>query len=349
MAFKNFLIGLGLITGAICAVVQPDEESTERNKLETECGNPSAAILQISGPPLTSDLYPFRTDVLSKEECNSYAKIACGDGKYDYCRTDLDWETSKIFKSYYTIGCGAGGDRPSITTYTKNVSQISPNRAVVVELQERNDAMDPIDSDTFEAIRNQVIDLRIRKSVTPQITFKIRNIGNLPNLVNLDIAQGLGLVVKKDDFSNMPTVRMISFSGSTIADLDPYTFTDLPDLLNLALERHVVIGLAALEGQQLSTIQVPKLTKTDLEHIKKLHCDCSSSWLRNHLKRKPYLTDAKKKGEVATVGNYFLPAENWSAWPDNLRVDCSKEIGSKNVAVYDTEFSYQTSCYDLIC
>ncbi|XP_055342633.1 uncharacterized protein LOC129591124 [Paramacrobiotus metropolitanus] len=138
---------------------------------------------------------------------------------------------------------------------------------------------------------------------------------------------------------------MITMTASTIAALEAYTFTDLPQLESLMLEYGLRQELKQLQdGDSSEEIMPAILTQADFVVVRRLHCDCSFAWFRNFLKRKPHLTSAKRRGAVATIGSYKTSVIlNYADMPSVLSVDCSRDLTFDNIQA-GTQFSYNTSC-----
>ncbi|XP_055347968.1 uncharacterized protein LOC129595081 [Paramacrobiotus metropolitanus] len=265
---------------------------------ETECNAPTLppTVHTDTVPPISS----FRMDTLTAEECRTYAEMSCGDGKYDYCIMDYppDSQVNPLTKTYFEISCWDGGTRTAIAQYSRNVSVTSPNRAIALELAERNDTEDPVHHEAIDPIRKQIIQLYMRSCVTAQITAKIFGAGDMPNLVTLQLWRGRDLVVKKRDFSRLPNIRMIIFGYTTIQEMEAYTFTDIVHLESLALEKKIGYNLYLLQPEEskwLSSMRPWSLQASDMAKVGRLHCDCAFAWYRNFLKRKPYLIQGDRE------------------------------------------------------
>ncbi|XP_055348014.1 uncharacterized protein LOC129595127 [Paramacrobiotus metropolitanus] len=320
-------------------------------QFETDCNAPDASTAEIikTAPPINS----FRTDTLAADECRTYAKMLCGDGKHDYCIMSYPpgSDMSPLTKTYFEMSCWEGGTRTAIAVYARNVSLTSPNRAITLELAERNDTEDPVHHDAVDPIRQQIIQMQIRHCATATITAKIFGAGEVPNLVSLRVWQGRDLVVKRRDFSRMPNVRMIIFGLTTIQELEPYTFTDIAHLESLTLEMKIGYILYIMSKPEHDQFWEPgSLQGKDLDKVKKIHCDCSFAWFRNFLKRKPHLIQEKREGEVAVIGNYLSESTNTGIWKGSLSVDCSMAFNYNNTYyTKNRSYSYNTSCYNLVC
>ncbi|XP_055348008.1 uncharacterized protein LOC129595119 [Paramacrobiotus metropolitanus] len=208
-------------------------------QFETECNAPSVSNAEVkTAPPINS----FRTDTLTADECRTYAEMPCGDGKHDYCLMHYAPGSNKdpLTKTYVEMSCWDGGTRTAIAQYATNVSITSPNRAITLQLAERNDTEDPVHHDVIDPIRKQIIELQIRRCATVTTTAKIFGVGELANLVSFLLWNGRDLVVKRQNFSRLPNVRIITFALTTIQELEPYTFTDIAHLQSLTLEGMII-------------------------------------------------------------------------------------------------------------
>ncbi|XP_055347422.1 uncharacterized protein LOC129594676 [Paramacrobiotus metropolitanus] len=327
--------------------------------LETDCNTFPNIAQTTAVEPIA---FPFRTDLLTREECLLYAELSQNGA---ICSPVFDVEECEKTsndeflltppsRSYIDVRC-SWENRTILSNITKNIHLISPTRAAIIMLKERSDSFDPVHAEVIGPIRKQLVELRVPEIRTTIISAKIYDIGMLPNLILLGIGSGLRLEIQKKHFSRMPQIRSITFSGCTIAALEPYTFTDLPHLQSLSLEDGVGYNLYQIEKYDAAMRRVHSgmLSDEDLEMFRKLHCDCSYAWYRNFLKQKPDLISDKRKGEVAIVGNYMTPSVDmiFAFLAAVLRVDCAQNLTYTNVerTMGGSQYSYNTSCYNLQC
>ncbi|XP_055347424.1 uncharacterized protein LOC129594678 [Paramacrobiotus metropolitanus] len=329
--------------------------------LETDCNTVPNVTQPTALEPIT---FSFRNDLLTRGECLMYANLS-QNGKIcspifgvHECEgsSDDQYLLKPLSRTYIDVRC-SWENRTLLTNITKNIHLISPTRAVIIKLKERNDSLDPVHLEVINPIRNQLIQLHVSEVRTTLICAKIYDIGVLPNLIFLGIQSGLGLEIQKKHFSRMPQIRSIIFAHCTIAALEPYTFTDLPHLQSLSLEDGAASDLSLLDDHPDPATKrrlYPYMFSEDgLESIRKLHCDCSYAWYRNFLKQKPSLIFGRGQGEIAMVGNYMTPFINmmdaFSAAV--LKIDCAQNITYHNVQrnLRGSHYSYNTSCYDLQC
>ncbi|XP_055339326.1 uncharacterized protein LOC129588930 [Paramacrobiotus metropolitanus] len=354
--------------------------------LESECSEP--AVIQTKRVPPTA-AFPFRTDGLTRAEfCLRFVpETSCIPTmfgtvyEFDNCHNATDSEIrahpwgSSIEKTYIDFDC-IWKTRKHMTVITKALGGMSPTRALTIALYDHaDDQRLAIHKDVIEPVRNQVIQLSTFYCTSPNITAKVYAMGPLPNLLHFQLGLDCqGLIIRKADFSGMPQVRVIQFiSATTIAEMEPYTFTDLNNLQILTLEAQIVDVLytSAVKdhGHALARGSLPDYF---FERARRLHCDCSFAWFRNFLKKKPYLTAARNAGNLLTVGSFKLPESNIRApgssanvtaltrrdlenvdlfqhqWPPVLSVNCALDFNWRNTQA-GNKFSYNTACYNLDC
>ncbi|XP_055354419.1 uncharacterized protein LOC129600052 [Paramacrobiotus metropolitanus] len=325
--------------------------------LEKDCNNPTHDYESISKLPSTVISFPFQTDLLTKEECIAFATI----GEEDACRLVLNIENCDITvqdyyyryhavsRTYLKVDCYRQ-KRSDMRDLTRNISRISPNRAVTILLVEKSNT---VHSEVAEPIRQQIIELSV-ESNTSVTTRKVYEAGILPKLLRFEVQYGSDLSVNKQDFSRMPEVRMICFMSSIIDTLERYTFMDLPHLKSLMLEKEISSELARKEWlaevSSNRTYESKLISINDVQKVRRLHCDCSFAWFRNFLQLKPHLIAYREAGEVFIVGNYLSPyaLSLRRVDPQMMSVDCARELTYNNTRV-GKHFAYNTYCNNLIC
>ncbi|XP_055354267.1 uncharacterized protein LOC129599927 isoform X2 [Paramacrobiotus metropolitanus] len=343
--------------------------------LETECAVPPP-------PPSTfshSD-FPFRTDTLTREEfCVRFMKDTDCNQEWEApdfpnCLNASEAEfqrhpyASMAKWTFVEFGC-AEETRDRMKTRAETFRRISPRRAISIAFyadSEDREEFDPINFDVVDPVRNQVIQVAVMRCATVHTTEKTYKLGDLPQALLYFLGLHChNLVIKKAHFSRMPGLRQIQLMSATIGELEPYTFTDLPDLRSLILEDKIGNSLVA-RVQYAGYFDTSLLPDTAVENVRRLHCDCSFAWFRNFLKKKPYLIAAKKKG-VVTMGTYIKPSKDVLSpgafrnistmtareattmdWNPVLSVDCAHEFNWRNTQAGD-QFAYNTSCYNLNC
>ncbi|XP_055330771.1 uncharacterized protein LOC129583087 [Paramacrobiotus metropolitanus] len=322
--------------------------------LESDC-NPAPEVT----PPATAVPSPsLRTDLLTQEECLVYLQMHEDTKRCSPIRWLADCQASAssfliaATRTYINVGC-SGEDRATLANLTRFISTVSPQRAAIISLQERNDTTDTVHSDVIDPLRQQLVEITVAPCTTPLTTAKIYNLGVLPALVTLILEDGHQMIVGKRDFSRMPGIRMIVLKLCSMASLELYTFTDLPQLQSITLDSHVVNYLYNIRNIQLGSKRriepMPeKFSAEDVQWWRTLHCDCALAWFRNFLKQKPFLMAARRAGAVATIGTYRTPSLDFGRFPDVLSVDCAKELVYDNIHA-GSQFSYNTSCHNLHC
>ncbi|XP_055354401.1 uncharacterized protein LOC129600038 [Paramacrobiotus metropolitanus] len=335
-------------------------ETGSGTELEQDCSVLTQDDGGITKVPTVPVFFPFLTDLLTKEECITFATLgeekACSlEWKIEACnvaKDDYYYKYHAMSRTYLKFEC-QGANRSDMLELTRNISSISPNRAVTILLSEKGGASHPVHSDVIEPIRQQIVELAVLSN-TSATTYKVFEAGILPRLLRFEVQYGNNLDVKKRDFSRMPEVRMICFKSSIIDTLERYTFMDLPALESLVLEKEISFALYRKEKYAQRNRGRPYeyglISSEDIQKVRRLHCDCSFAWLRNFLKRRPHLVSHKGEGEVFVVGNFYSPFvfTQESASPEMLSVDCARELTYNN-SNGDLHFAYNTSCYNLSC
>ncbi|XP_055342008.1 uncharacterized protein LOC129590682 [Paramacrobiotus metropolitanus] len=328
--------------------------------LETDC---SPQPLPAPNDQLsTAVIFPFRTDLLTAAECAAYGRHWMHDITFwepDQCQ-DPGTATSSFNPrriTYVPVRFIAG---TNAINATRLISTISPTRAVTVTV-ECNDllqsellspAEDALHTDVFQPIRRQVVELSRRHCSTPDATYKMYSVGLLPSLIRLEMRNCYNMTIKKRDFALMPQLRVFEAITSSIAEIEAHTFTDLVNLRSLMLERGLSDLLWYGKTGPVSLRTLP--SKADMEHMRRLHCDCFYAWLRNFLKTKPYLLQDRGDGEVAIVGNYRTTGFGVKGeFRPYLNVDCSLPLNFANLPNVPpgvaAPFAYNMQCYNLTC
>ncbi|XP_055347390.1 uncharacterized protein LOC129594653 [Paramacrobiotus metropolitanus] len=333
------------------------------DQLETDCNQPSATDDKTAAStPQTES--PYRLDNITREECRSYAAMRRDTGnmwRSMSCTPDMPGNCDGNFgENFLLLTCrGSGLDRPEMIEVATNISRISPRRPVAIHFERVETFSGPtpdiLKSDVIEPFRNQVIEIKMRgcTGYTDRITGNVYEVGMLPNLYRFGIFHCMGLKLQKKDFSRMPQVKMIYIELSSIEDMEPYTFTDLKHLQLLVLESGAYTGIGQVETYRaIGRPDRAPLQDSDVERVRKLHCDCKYAWFRNFLRKNPSLIASKQPGEVYAVGAYKSP---WifiqgASSPDVLSVDCARPLVKDNIRPKNgSQYSYNTQCYNLKC
>ncbi|XP_055357136.1 uncharacterized protein LOC129602158 [Paramacrobiotus metropolitanus] len=325
-----------------------------RNKLalwafaDSGCTSPNVTSTHNVTPAVVAQ-YPFRRDLLTVRECITYDNLEAEDAicalipHSDYCI--INDETPRrlmMLNTYVEIAC-LYKPRSLVIKTIKRVREISPRRAVVLDLFEFPLKENLITVTVVEPIRNHTIGLTVTGCYAPNTTSRIHTLGTIPNLHSLAIYSCRHLDIQKSDFSRLPQLRQIVFDLSSIDTLEPDTFTDLPHLRTLVLEKNLILAFFSPKNRSQAYYSV---VTGYLDYLQKLHCDCSSAWLRSFLKQKRYLIEEKEPGEVFRIGSYFSEAvKRTGNRTDVFSVDCSKNLTLENIST-GNEFSYNVSCPD---
>ncbi|XP_055348734.1 uncharacterized protein LOC129595678 [Paramacrobiotus metropolitanus] len=341
MAFKWTAV---VLTGFLCCTVKAFDLETDCNSYNTS--QPASTI------PL-NDPVEFRRDRLRLEECIIYAKkestICAMVPGIDSCMA-IGFNPRRynpIRQNYLAAECRFQNSSVVAET-TKTIRLTSPKRAVTLSLMDGIDSNNSLMYDVIDPIRNQTIDLWMESCIATDLTRRIYNVGVLPNLFVLGISWCRNMTVLKEDFSRMPRIRMIIFTMSTMLSLEPGTFTDLPHLHSLILERDLFMLVPEMLPNNRGHTPNEKLIRMldTRDYVWRLHCGCALAWLRNSLRNRPYLIKDREEGEGLTIGDYKSP-QVWKNM-DALSVDCSQEVDAGNI-FNRNGFSYNTSCYNLVC
>ncbi|XP_055344724.1 uncharacterized protein LOC129592658 [Paramacrobiotus metropolitanus] len=104
------------------------------------------------------------------------------------------------------------------------------------------------------------------------------------------------LTVHRDDFAQNLRLRSIVFSECVTMELEPYTFTHIPDLRLLALEKNFF----------LSSWMDEKAARD--QQLRLRHCDCEYAWLRDLFRVNPGLIAPKSAGQLYEMCQAVSPA-----------------------------------------
>ncbi|XP_055344330.1 uncharacterized protein LOC129592344 [Paramacrobiotus metropolitanus] len=342
---------------SISGALQNRLTSAASAKQESDCSAQQSADISHSSATTASHapVFPFRTDTLTLDECQAYGAIptsylcnpafsARGCNRTD----DDDSLLQPMSRTFIELSC-SWHNRTFLAAMTNHLKTVSPNRAVIIELDEKNDTTDPVHSDVIEPVRQQLIALTIHHCVTHTVTSKINAVGSFPYLVRLVMKSCWGLIIKKKDLENMQQLRMVQFIAATIAEMEPYTFTNLKNLQSLRLEEELRYLLKQRADNNSKSIRGNLIADSDVNRIARLHCNCSLAWFRNFLQAKPHLIAEKREGEVYVVGN-FISDRVFAVgmFRSVLNVDCAKNVSIHNINA-GPKFSYNTGCFDIQC
>ncbi|XP_055348766.1 uncharacterized protein LOC129595709 [Paramacrobiotus metropolitanus] len=294
--------------------------------------------------------YPLRTDLLTVEECNLYWQYGMEKSmcmmvfSSIFCVVDDEHPRQDLMlNTYLDVSC-VWKRHALVAKTTKRVREISPQRAVLLNLFQYLESEDPLTTDVVDPVRNQMIHLGVFDCQAPNATAQVYELGNFPNLYDFEMNSCTNLTIRKKDFSRMPQLRMVTFYITSISALEPGTFTDMPHLGSLILERDFITALWNIGNPESAYSKFA--TDEYLDYLYNLHCGCSFAWLRNFLEQKPFLIEEKNEGEVFIIGNYLSQAVQFHRnHTDILSVDCSKDITVENVYT-GHKFSYNASYCD---
>ncbi|XP_055347349.1 uncharacterized protein LOC129594623 isoform X2 [Paramacrobiotus metropolitanus] len=134
--------------------------------LETDCNIPPNMSQTNVVDPIA---FPFRSDLLTREECLLYANLSHNGAicspvfSVQECEKSSNDEhlLTPPSRTYIDIRC-SWENRTLLSDTTKNIHLISPTRAIIIKLKERNDSVDPVHPEVISPIRNQLIEFRVR-------------------------------------------------------------------------------------------------------------------------------------------------------------------------------------------
>ncbi|XP_055353491.1 uncharacterized protein LOC129599303 [Paramacrobiotus metropolitanus] len=316
--------------------------------METDCNNRSMARTPPTENNFSQPVFPFRSDTLTLEECMAYYtspdSYECNPRGLPYCNKTVAYPMSRTFLE---VNCPRNM-RASLAGIMKLASMVIPNRAITARLNERPDLTDPLHPDVLNPVRNQLIELTIDRCATPSVTFKFPPLGRLPYVVRLSVGHCKGMIIGRNDFRNVTQLRVFHLYESTIDVIEPYTFTDLVQLQNLALEA----GLYSMMQFREKSLGPPEfqLSDEDIQRVQRLHCDCAFAWFRNFLQEKPYLIADRDRGEMFAIGSYLSDhiTVHGNEINSMFRVDCARNLSTNNVNASEL-FSYNTHCFGTNC
>ncbi|XP_055356123.1 uncharacterized protein LOC129601352 [Paramacrobiotus metropolitanus] len=239
------------------------------------------------------DFPVFEGRPISEAECNNLPKNNCWKGM-ENCRESFA-KMKRVNGSVMALECyGNATDRELLET-TTSISRTSPTRAVKVFYSEKS-ASYKLSPEAVTPIKKQIIELHVMNCKDQSSTSRI---GTLPlsNLLHLYFLTCKNLIVKKTDFAPFKQIRILDFFLTSIASIEPNTFTDLPQLKSLLLEDRLAWFPPSVEDTPES--------QTEIVAIRKIHCDCDYAWLRNWLDANPHLLGDRDEGELYIIGNHL--------------------------------------------
>ncbi|XP_055331655.1 uncharacterized protein LOC129583710 [Paramacrobiotus metropolitanus] len=247
------------------------------------------SVASIDGP-LTdagqSGTFPhFSFDPMTPEQCARQFTAHCAPPNLTAANCTLN---------YVQIHCDNQANDEEIRQLAQSFSQ-SPQRAVFVSLTDR-----PSLNFDISPVRNNTVMLHLYNCVSPRTTYKLAGPG-FANLWDFQLHNCQDIVVRKYDFSWTSELRSIQFVNTTMRSLEQDSFTDLPALRMLSLER----GFS--EMSQFS-VQVA-------DYLQQLHCAYEYQWFRKWWPGSQLLRRAKA-GEI-----FRMPVLSWE----------NEEIGKRDV------------------
>ncbi|XP_055345228.1 uncharacterized protein LOC129593067 [Paramacrobiotus metropolitanus] len=181
-----------------------------------------------------------------------------------------------------------------------------PVRAVLVNLTDGP----LVTFENLSPIREQTVILNLYDCVSARTTGKLVKL-DMPNLLNFELHNCYDMVVKRADFWSSIKLRMILFANTTLRLLETDTFTDLPALRLLSLEK----GFSEMEV----------FNKNVREYLHHLHCGGEHKWFRQWWSSNGLLHSANRK-EIFNIPNNAWYNEELAASAVYLPIDCAAVI-----------------------
>ena len=135
-----------------------------------------------------------------------------------------------------------------------------------------SDALSP---QVFDPVKHRIVELSIKYCVLKTTLSKL--LLRFNNLLSLYVSECSNLDIRKSYFKVYSRLRTIAFASTTIDNIEPNTFMDLPDLTMFSLAWSIT----------------PPFSDSQIAHLQLFHCDCSYAWLRKWLGKNPSLLAAR--------------------------------------------------------
>ncbi|XP_055352980.1 uncharacterized protein LOC129598915 [Paramacrobiotus metropolitanus] len=300
---ETFLRGLCLITMMMLGVqsLQPlPQESSDW------CANSSVASSTPPPPavPTSFQLAPFPTfncRPMKQEECDDMALLMIPEC-VGWTVVDLDLKhpnRSQSLSVFRNISLGIAtvrADRPvRLGTYDTYLTMTK--MAVAVDYHYLPEGL--FIHQALDPIRRNIIEFTMY-NCHYRCTGKMPTL-NFSSLLSFtidkcDYSYRKPLTVQRDDFAQNLYLRSIIFSECVTMELEPYTFTHIPDLRLLALEKNFFrYSWMEAEGAR------------DRQYLRLRHCECEYAWLRDLFRVNPGLIAPKSAGQIYEVCQAVSP------------------------------------------
>ncbi|XP_055350424.1 tenascin-N-like isoform X2 [Paramacrobiotus metropolitanus] len=214
---------------------------------------------------------------MSPEQCTRQFTAHCAPPNHTIANCSLSYGLQ--------INCDNQADAQEVRQLAKSLSQ-SPLRAAFINLTESP----LVTFDNLSPVRLTTVVLHLRDCVTPRATGKLQQLA-FSNLLDFELYNCYDVVVKKTDFWLSLKLRLIQFVNTTMRSLEVDTFTVLPALRLLSVER----GFDKL----------PVFSNDVGEYIMRLHCSSEYEWLRDLLTGSQLMQEAEA-GEI-----FRIPMSPW--------------------------------------
>ncbi|XP_055351548.1 uncharacterized protein LOC129597876 [Paramacrobiotus metropolitanus] len=239
----------------------------------------------------------FDTLPLNVRECTARPQGVCTPASLDASDCAFLSPTSgeyyaKRQQTHITLVCGEEYPDADITKdvfqkQTVAISKRSRHRAVYVEI--RNDTL----LDAIQPIRQQIVVLKIKRSIDNLLTFRVGLLG-LINLLEIYFEDCQPLIIHQRDLSPLQNLRIILFYATAIRSVQPTTFTDLPKLQ--------VFGVSNI-------MYFPDDEEIMLD-LNRFYCDPRNEWFWKWLAANPRLSVERTAGSVFKIGT-LQNKETW--------------------------------------
>lgn len=184
---------------------------------------------------------------------------------------------------------------------SSQVALIDANRPIAFGLKDSE-----TNPEVFVPLSKRVVMLRLFDCIGPRVTGKLPSL-NLPSLLLFIVHRCRQPInVLKADFETNCLLRGVEFTGTPLAFFGEGSFTNLPNLRYLALERS-----GNRRGCHDTTMQPLKT---------KLHCDCEYRWLRIFLAKNPTVISSINMTEIIDFGQQYGTSDRIAIYTP---IDCA--------------------------
>ncbi|XP_055340422.1 uncharacterized protein LOC129589626 [Paramacrobiotus metropolitanus] len=202
-----------------------------------------------------------------------------------YCQPDVTTIDNCNERNDYRIGCRSTASVAVLERMALDMAG-PPLRPVSIHVEEQL-----LSTYSFTPVQGQVVKLQLSNCTTDRVTSRLIKL-NYTNLLHFELYHCFNLTIEKADFKTSQQLGMILFYNTTIVDMQPGTFSDLPNLQILSLE-------ALLESQKNYNFD-PNFRNS----LHDLHCGCKFAWFRSWWRGSHNL---RLRAEVGQVYSFEAP------------------------------------------